>query len=334
VILGRFSTLLLALFSAEAARAGDPQRHEFEAAHMGTLARVVVYSDSRAAAEQGARAALARIGELDARLSDYRADSEVSALGRASGGPAVPVSADLLALLLQAQELARRSAGAFDATVGPLSMLWRTARRRNELPSPDAVLDARARVGHAWLLLDPAARRCRLTKKGMQLDLGGIAKGYAADQALRVLRARGLPSALVTLGGEVAAGAPPPGRSGWSVALGTPGPELQPLVVHDAAVSTSGDAEQWMEAGGLRLSHVLDPRTGQPLTGRRSVTVVAKEGALADGLATALSVLGPERGLLLVEESPAAAALFVREAASGVEVVASARWALLERERR
>jgi thiamine biosynthesis lipoprotein len=298
---------------------------------MGTTARVVVYVGSRAAAEAAALAALARIAELDARLSDYRADSEVSALGRASGGEPQPIGADLLAVLVRAQDLARRSDGAFDVTVGPLSLLWRSARRRNELPSPEDVQSALARVGHGSLLLDPIRARCRLARPGMRLDLGGIAKGYAADQALAVLRARGWPSALVALGGDVVTGAPPPGRSGWTVALRTPGPEPPPLVVHDTAVSTSGDAEQWLEAGGVRHSHILDPRTGQALVGRRSVTVVARDGALADGLATALSVLGPERGMPLVESTPACAALVVHETNAGLVVAESARWAGLAR---
>lgn len=327
------SGALLAL-AAASLLAGAGQRFEFEAPHMGTLARVVVYAPSRAAAEGGARAAFARIGELDARLSDYRSDSEVEALARAAGGPPRRVSPDLLAVLQQAQELARRSDGAFDVTAGPLSRVWRAARRRNELPSPEDVEAARAQVGHASLLLDPAARRCRLARPGMRLDLGGIAKGYAADQALAVLRRRGLPSALVTLGGEVAAGAPPPGRPGWTVAVRTPGPEPAPILIRDAAVSTSGDAEQWLEADGVRYSHVFDPRTGQALVGRRSVTVVAKQGMLADGLATALSVLGPERGLALVEKSRDTAALIVHEAASGLEVTASSRWAELPRAER
>jgi thiamine biosynthesis lipoprotein len=165
----------------------------------------------------------------------------------------------------------------------------------------------------------------------MRLDLGGIAKGYAADQALAALRRRGLPVALVTLGGEVVAGAPPPGREGWTVAVQTPGPQPAPIVIHDAAVSTSGDAEQWLELGGVRYSHVLDPRTGEALVGRRSVTVVARRGIEADALATALSVMGAERGLPLVEDSPEAAALIVQEAAGELQVAASSRWAAQRR---
>ena len=164
----------------------------------------------------------------------------------------------------------------------------------------------------------------------MRLDLGGIAKGYAADEALQVLRSHGLDRALVTLGGEVVAGSPPPGQPGWTVALRTPGGEQRPLSLNNAAASTSGDAEQWMEVAGQRYSHVFDPRTGQPLIGRRSVTVVAREGMVADALATALSVLGPGQGLALVESFPGAAALWVE---AGAGVTESSGWSALPRAR-
>jgi thiamine biosynthesis lipoprotein len=311
----------------------DGERFEFTSPHMGTLARLVIHAPSRSAAERGARAAFERIAELESRLSDYRADSEVSQLARGAGGPARGVSPDLLAVLLRSQELARRSDGAFDVTVGPLSLLWRAARRRGELPSQSDLEAARARVGHESLLVDASARSCRLERPGMRLDLGGIAKGHAADEALAVLRKRGLPIALVTLGGDVVAGEAPPGKAGWSVAIRTPGLEPAPIVLRDAAVSTSGDAEQWLEAEGVRYSHVLDPRTGRALAGRRSVTVVARQGSEADALATALSVLGAERGLALVESSPGTAALMVvaREGGAGFDVTESSRWAQLHR---
>ena len=304
-------------------------RHEFEAPQMGTLARVVVYAPSRAAAEAGARAAFGRIHELDARLSDYREDSELAALEREAGGPPRPVSRDLLFVLVRAQQLAAETGGAFDVTVGPLSRLWRAARRRNQLPEQQDVERARALVGYTSLLLDPDAKRCQLARPGMQLDLGGIAKGYAADEALAVLKARRLPRALVVLGGEVAAGSPPPGLDGWTVAVQSLQPQ-SPLLIRDAAVSTSGDAEQWLELDGIRYSHVLDARTGQALTGRRSVTVVAEQAIDADALATALLVLGNERGRLFAE-TRGTPAFFAYEAPTGMHLASSSRWAELAR---
>ena len=317
----------VALTTGASARGPVWERFELAAPHMGTTARVVVYAPDGATAETAARAAFARIGELDALLSDYRDDSEVSRLGQHAGGAALPVSPELMGVLVAALDLARRSDGAFDVTVGPLSRLWRRARRSGELPSPEELRSAGALVGADGLVVDGPAGTARLTRPGMRLDLGGIAKGYAADEALRVLRSYGLESALVTLGGEVVVGSPPPGREEWTVALLTPGPEPAPLLLRDRAASTSGDAEQWMEVAGQRYSHVIDPRTGQALTGHRSVTVVAGEGLLADGLATALSVLGPDRGRAVIEGFPQAAALWVEDG----RVTESSRWSELPR---
>jgi thiamine biosynthesis lipoprotein len=331
--LARRGGAVLALCLAPVAASGQPlARFEFQQPHMGTLARIVLYAPSRSAAEAGARAAFARIGELDARLSDYREDSEVEVLARAAGGPAREVSPDLLFVLEHAQRLAAESSGAFDVTVGPLSRLWRAARRRNLPPSKEEVDAARALVGYASLELDPASRRVRLARPGMRLDLGAIAKGYAADQALAALRARGLSRVLVTLGGEVAAGAPPPGVDGWTVAIASLQPQ-SPLLIREAAVSTSGDAEQSLEAGGVRYSHVLDPRTGQALVGRRSITVVAESAIDADALATALGVMGTERGRPFAERR-GVAAFFAIEARIGMQFGSTSRWAELARDSR
>ena len=131
---------------------------------------------------------------------------------------------------------------------------------------------------------------------GMQLDLGGIAKGYAADEALATLRARGIKSALVAVGGDIAIGDAPPGQQGWRIGLEPVGGEL---LLHNAAVSTSGDTEQFREIGGVRYSHIIDPKTGRGITSRIAVTVVARRGLEADPIATAISVLGEERGRAL-----------------------------------
>jgi thiamine biosynthesis lipoprotein len=307
------------------------ERYEFSGTHMGTTARIVVFARDRSSAEAAAQAALARIGALDALLSDYRDDSEIAELGRAAAGPPVAASPDLLAVLAQAQDLARRSGGAFDVTVGPLSRLWRRARRTGDLPDAGELAAARALVGMGLLDLDLRAGSARLKRAGMRLDLGGIAKGYAADQALDVLRAAGLPRALVTLGGEVVAGSPPPGLSGWTVAVRTPGSDVAPLLLAEAAASTSGDEQQWVEIAGVRYSHVLDPRTGQALTGRRSVTVVAPSGLEADGLATAVSVMGADDGIRLIEATRGASALVVEVGPEGARPRESLCWATLPR---
>lgn len=310
--------------------AAAPPRHEYSEPHMGTSARLVLYAADQAQAERAARAAFARIAALDQALSDYRPDSELMRLCARAGQGAVAIGADLFRVLDAAQALSERSHGAFDATSGSLTRLWRGARRLSELPAPARIADARARSGYRRLQLD-ATRRTATLEAGTCLDLGGIAKGDAADQALAAMAAQGVKQALVAIGGDVAVAAPPPGEDGWTVqvaALTVPGaPRSGALRLRDAAVSTSGDAEQWMRVDGRRYSHILDPRSGWPMTVRSSTTVVARRGIDADGLATAAAVLGPGEGLRLVERTADAAVFMTRQETDGrVTVHASSRW--------
>jgi thiamine biosynthesis lipoprotein len=228
--------------------------------------------------------------------------------------PPVKVSDDLFFVLRKADELSGRCDGAFDVTVGPVVQLWRLARRTQELPDPKEFAAARARVGYKKVKLDPVQKAVQLLTPGMQLDLGGIAKGYAADEALKVFRDRfGITRALVAASGDIACGDAPPGETGWKVEIAPIARGQQPrtLILTNAAVSTSGDLEQFVEIGGVRYSHVLDPKTGLGLTGRRSVTVVAPSGVTADSMTKAVSVLPPERALELVEETPGSACSIV-----------------------
>lgn len=271
-------------------------RHEFTAVHMGVQVRIVLFASSDTAARKAARAAFDRIAELDDKMSDYRPQSEVRMLSHRPGDWQ-PVSRDLLAVLARAQDVSRQSGGAFDVTVGPLVQLWRASRRAGRLPEPEALARARSRSGAALLEVDSARAMVRLSVSDMQLDLGGIAKGYILQEALAVLRAHHIASALVEAGGDLAVGDAPPGLAGWSVSVA--GADTAVLrrasALTNAAVATSGGSEQFVEIGGVRYSHVIDPRTGLGVTGRHLVTVIAHDGALADAAATALNVLGPER---------------------------------------
>ncbi len=278
--------------------------------HMGTEVRISVEmrKGSTQAAAAAVQDAFARIRELDGKLSDYDPASELNALAAAPAGRPHPVSADLFAVLRKALEVARASRGAFDPTVGPLVKLWRRARRTGRRPDEPTVSEARRRVGYDKVALDPAARTVTLAVDGMALDLGGIAKGFAAQEALDVLRRRGFPNALVDAGGDVVVGDAPARRDGWRVGLAVPGREGLPvdegLVVTRRAVATSGDAFRFTVIDGKRYSHILDPRTGEPLTRSMSVTVIARDGALADALASAVSVLGAEEGFRLLARYP------------------------------
>jgi thiamine biosynthesis lipoprotein len=267
---------------------------------MGVEARIVLYAASEATARDAAAAAFARIAALEDVMSDYRPSSELMRLCAVAGGPAVLVGDDLFAVLARAHALASLSDGAFDMTVGPYVRLWRQARQAGTMPPPDSLADARRRVGWPYVALDSAAQTVALVRPGMRLDLGGIAKGYAADAALAVLAERGVPQALVEIGGDLVVGAAAPEADGWVVAVpNAEGAAREQVVVH-AAVSSSGDTEQYVEIAGRRYSHIVDPRTGLGLADRLAVTVIAPDGFTSDGLSTLLSVLGEREGRALL----------------------------------
>jgi thiamine biosynthesis lipoprotein len=309
---------VMLLASGLAPRPEPPlERFEYKQVHMGVPARLVLYAPGEGVARRAAQAAFRRVAALDDILSDYRPTSELRRLGAAGQAAPVPVSEDLFLVLERAQLLSRLSDGAFDVTAGPHIRLWRSARRRGELPSPDSLRLARSRVGWRQLRLDSQRRTAQLSAAGLELDVGGIAKGYAADEALEVLRQHGLARALVELGGDIVVGAPPPGRAGWQVEVPNADAGTGALLLAHAAISTSGDTEQFVEIAGTRYSHIVDPQTGVGLTDRVSVTVLSPSGLLSDGLSTTLSVLGPDRAAALVAEHFPGVRVWVRRAAAG-----------------
>ena len=308
---------------------GDAPRYEFRRTCMGSEITILIYSDDPALAKRAADAAFDRVQSLDKVLSDYDPESELMRLCDHAGGPPVKVSDDLLRVLKTAIDWAERSDGAFDPTIGPLVRQWRRARRERKLPNPENLATARKLVGWRKLHLDEATHAARLDLPGMRLDLGGIAKGDAAQEALKVLREHKITHALVAAAGDIAAGEPPPGSEGWRVELRPLGPAdpSPPHVVHlvNQAASTSGDAERYVEIDGVRYSHIVDPRTGLCLTERSGVSVLAADGASADALATACAVLGAEPGLKLVESTPGASAIFAGWEGQNVEIRRSTR---------
>lgn len=292
------ATLLLLLLlpgAGCAAWRGQPalQRHEYAQLHMGVQARLIVYAPTERAAEIAVRAAYARVVEIEDIASDYRPTSELMRLCAKAGEGPVPVSETLFTLLSHAQDLSRRSNGAFDVTIGPYVALWRAARKTKQLPTPQQLTEAGERVGWERVTLDPTRRTVALATPGMRLDLGGIAKGYAADEAIRVLREHGIGSALFEAGGDIVVSDAPPGTRGWTVdIIASESEQKRTITVANGAVSTSGDTEQFVEIDGTRYSHVVDPRTGLGLTQRYAATVIARDGITSDSLSTAACVLG------------------------------------------
>jgi FAD:protein FMN transferase len=304
-----------ALFSGCATtHVSELQRFEFTETHMAVPFRIVLYATNQSHAKIAADAGFARIAELNAKLSDYDLDSELSKLSRGSGkGHFVPVSADLWRVLEAAQDSARRSDGAFDVTVGPVVNLWRHARRLQQFPRADRLAEARSRVGYTNVVLDRKNRAVLLRVPEMRLDLGGIAKGFAADEALKTLRGHGVQRALVAAAGDIRVGDAPPSTQGWKVEFDSGNTKLGPAFrwLANGAAATSGDMFQFVEIDGVRYSHIVDPRTGIGLTNSATVSVIARDGMTADALATAVSVLGPAKGVELIKKTPGTAVRIV-----------------------
>jgi thiamine biosynthesis lipoprotein len=256
---------------------------------MGVDARLTVYAKTKDQAEKACAAAFERIAALDSIMSDYRKDSELMRLCITAVNQPVHASPDLFRVLERARDVSRLSRGGFDITVGPLVALWRKARKTGQLPSRAEIQAARKVVGWQMVRLDEHHHTVKLAMAGMKLDLGGIAKGYAADEAQRVLKKNGIDRALVELGGDMVVTKPPPGTKGWLIDVPNAGKDIR---FASCAISTSGDTVQFVEIGGKHYSHVVDPRTGWALTNRVEVTLIARNGLTSDPLSTAIGVLG------------------------------------------
>ena len=343
VVCAVFGLIVVTIALADA-RQAELQRFEAVEPHMGTLVRITVYATDEQSASDAFRAAFTRIRDLDRILSDYKPDSELNTIPRTAIARAVPISSDLFTVLQKSQELAGATDGAFDITQGPVIRLWREAQKTGRLPDPAALKEAAGRSGHRKLHLDPARHTVRLDEAGMALDVGAIGKGYAASEAVEVLERLGIQNALVAISGDLAFSDAPPGQRGWRIAMfsedrdppalslsNEPALSLSKgfprvLELANAAVSTSGNSEQHVDIGGRRYSHIIDPFSRTGLVEDLTVTVVARHGLDADGLDTAVSVLGAERGLRLIDAHPDAAALIVERTPEGVRVHRSTRF--------
>ena len=256
----------------------------------------ILLDDADARHVGSAREALDEADRVEAALSVFRATSETSRVNREAAFTATPVDGELFDLLVLCRELHDRSEGAFDITSTPLSRRWGFLERDGRLPAPEEIAEARALVGMSRVRLDAPARTVRFERKGMELNLGAIGKGYALDRMAALMRARGAPHALLSAGGSSAVAVGGRGR-GWRVDVRSRqvgNARLARLHLTDGALATSGAGEQFFEIGGRRYGHVLDPRTGWPATGTLSATVVTGQAATSDALSTAFLVGGVE----------------------------------------
>ncbi len=317
-------------YSWLSASAGILQLYEFSLVRMGTQVRIVLYAHDHATASQAASDAYERIEHLEQIFSDYREDSELMRICRSASQSPRVVSPELFFILDKSLYFSRLSDGAFDVTVGPVVKLWREARRLRQLPEAEQLAKAKLLVGYQNLVLDPAQGTVFLKRDGMDLDLGAIAKGYAADQALAILRNYGIRRALVDAGGDLSLGDPPPGRPGWRIEIQSP--ELKSglgpceLFLHNTAVATSGDAYQFLETRGQRFSHIIKPSEALGVRDSVIATVIAPDGTTADAMATTLSVLTPSQGLELANSLEGVSAFLVRRQGNDLHTFASSRF--------
>lgn len=286
------------LLPAQRAAAPDSalRRYEFTHPQMGTVFRLVFYAADDSLAATAARTTFGQVDTLNAIMSDYLPESELMRLcAQAGTGKKVPVSPDLWRILRLSVRFTRQSAGAFDPSIGPLTRLWRRGRNLQEVPDSARIEAAKSRVGFQNIRFYSRKHRIALRIPGMQLDLGGIAQGYAADACLQTLKKYGITRALADAGGDIAAGDPPPGHSGWTIGLphAAGGLDTARYILARGGITTSGASFRYIEdRAGRRYSHIVDPRSGWGITRPVLVTVQAPSATEADAWATAISVLG------------------------------------------
>lgn len=285
------------------------QRFSFARQKLGTAFTIVTYGENENSVNSIIEAVYDEVDRLNMIFSDYMDSSELNRLNARSGsGEYVKVSAELFDILSKAKQASLLSDGAFDVTIGPLSHLWRRARKTNTFPSKKEIRRAKRKTGNRYLLLDSEHQAVRLKKKNMIIDLGGIAKGYIAQKAMDLLDSAGLPSSLIDAGGDMIAGSPPPDKEGWTIGISSPDSPNQsagsPLIVSHTAIATSGDAFQYLDYKGKRYSHIINPKTGMGVTFHHNVTVICAEGTTADWIASACSVMPSDKLRLFLASMP------------------------------
>lgn len=299
---------------------------------MGTLVTLTIY-EAQETAPAHLDAAFARIEKLESLLNVHDQDSELSRLNRQAGKQPVTVSADTLNLLKEGIRIAHLTGGAFDPTVEPLIRLWRQSAKQKRLPTKQELDRVTAKVDYRKVMLDAKASSVRLLAPVTSVDLGGIAKGFAAEEAARLLAFRGVKCALVDAGGDIFALGTKPGGEPWVVGVQNPFDPynlITKVAISDAAAVTSGNYRRFFEIGGKRFSHIIDPRSGWPADALPSVTVIAPHGAEADALATALSVLGAREGLKLIESLPQTECLLITGDKDSFKLIRSSGFAAYE----
>ena len=311
----RIAAALLIFAGLQPARAVGPGAmpvpvHEQKYA-MGTVFDIVVYTDSPARAAAAMDKAFQEIVHLDAVMSNFKPESDLSRLNRGAHFHTVNVPPDLYTVIADSLRYSRLSGGKFDITVGPLTDLWKTAIRGGPVPTAAQLQKLEACIGYRKIKLIPP-RDIEFLSPCLRIDLGAIGKGYAVDRAITVLRAHGIRRALVNAGGSTVYGmGTPPGQAGWPVALRDPSHHVPARVMlHDTAISTSQQTAPSL-LGGKRAGHIVNPATGLPVNTEYAVSVLAQDATAADALSTTLLLVGPQDGKRLLSTTGGTSAIWI-----------------------
>lgn len=294
---------------------------------MGTSVQIAATGADVATRKAAIEEAYAAVTEVDRLMSNYRDDSELALINAQAATRAVRISDPMFAVLEAAKSIGAKSGGAFDVTVGPLVKLWGFHDKKPHVPTAEELARVRPLVSNDNLILDAKARTARFARAGVEIDLGGIAKGFAVELAGNVFRQRGL-GAFIDAGGNQYMVGRPPGKAAWTLGIRDPEtPEhlLATLEVDEGSVSTSAQGSNFLIANGRKYGHILDPRTLEPAADRLSVTIVSKDATLADALSKVAFLLGPRQALAVIESFPGTyAAIFFRNSKGDLDLIASA----------
>lgn len=272
---------------------------------MGSPFRLIIYADNDSLANNSARAAFKRIVDLNASLSDYRDDSEINAVSAQSGTEKwIPVSRDLFDILFVSDDISKKTGGTFDATLGPIVQEWRRATRKGYFPDKKLIAEALSRTGYKKVKFESSSQSIQLRDKGMRLDIGGLGKGYAADEAAKILKSFGIKSAMIDAGGKLALMDPPPGEKGWKIVISSGRDSIETIEYSNVGIATSGPTYRYLEYNGKKYSHIVNPKTGIGLEHHVRTTVISPNATEADALATAFSVSGIKEGKKYLKNFP------------------------------
>ncbi len=307
-IIALFSMLSLILAFLHTTSSHQQTRYEDSRISMACAYSIVAYGEDESKASAAVTAALDEVDRIDRLMSHYKPESPLSQLNRKAASEAVKVEPELFDFIAECLHYSRESNGAFDVTVGPLLKAWGFFRGEGRMPKAGELAEARSKVGWQHVILDNKEKTIRFDRAGVELDLGGIAKGYAVDRAVEVLKQHGINRALVSACGSTIYGlGSPPGEDAWKVKLRDPVSSQKTAMtvrLKDRALSVSGSYEKFFDLGGKRYSHIFDPRTGWPVQGVLSVAVLTNDGTTGDALDNVLYVSGVEASKRLLKTLP------------------------------